>query len=77
MASLSTANPVEESQKEMLELIPNLMGNQFKRIKKIPSVAAILAIAGMNPCISSSEMCENLLVSGRAGSSPKSTSSPE
>jgi len=44
MASLPAASPVEESQKEMLKLIPNLMGYQLRRTKKIPSVAVILAI---------------------------------
>ena len=81
VASLLVASPVEESQKEMLELIPNLMGNHFRRTKKIPSVAAILAIGKTitetNPYISSSEICKNLLVSGKAGSSLKSTSSSE
>jgi len=57
------------------------MENQLKRIKKIPSVVAISAvggtITGTYPYISSSDRCENLLVSGRAGLSPKLTSSPE
>jgi len=65
----------------MSELFPNLIRNQFRRIKKIPSVAAILAIGetiiGTYLCVSSSEICENLLVSGRAGSSLKLTYSPE
>ena len=44
MALLPAAYPAKENQKIMLDLVPNLRGNQFKRAKKAPSVAAIIAI---------------------------------
>ena len=75
------SHPCRRNSNEMLKHLSNLMGKQLKGIEEIPSAVATSldgrTIAGTYICISSSEICENLLVSGRAGSSPKSTSSLE
>jgi len=74
-------HPCRRHSKEILKYLPNLIEKQLKRIEEIPSAVAISpvgeTIAGMYPYISFSDICENLLVSGRAGSSPKLTSSPK
>jgi len=65
------SHPCRRNSNEVLKYLPNLIEKQLKRIEEIASEVAISPDGGtIAGSISSSKICENLLVSGRAGSTP-------